>query len=75
LPAVGQGALAIECRGDDVELLGELGKLTHEETWKAVHAERAFLHAMDGGCQVRLPVCNYRKRRRSIYRFGCFTRC
>lgn len=57
LPAVGQGALAIECREDDQELLGEFAKLTHEETWKAVHAERAFLHAMDGGCQV--PIAGF----------------
>ena len=57
LPAVGQGALAIECRGDDAELLAEFAKLTHEDTWKAVHAERAFLHAMDGGCQV--PIAGY----------------
>ncbi len=57
LPAVGQGALAIECREDDQELLNEFKKLTHEDTWKAVHAERAFLHAMDGGCQV--PIAGY----------------
>lgn len=57
LPAVGQGALSIECREDDEELLVELGKLTHENTWKAVHAERAFLHAMDGGCQV--PIAGF----------------
>jgi hydroxymethylbilane synthase len=57
LPAVGQGALAIECRGDDKELLAELGKLTHQDTWKAVHAERAFLFAMDGGCQV--PIAGF----------------
>ena len=57
LPAVGQGALAIECRGDDEELLAELGKLTHSDTWKAVHAERAFLYAMDGGCQV--PIAGF----------------
>jgi len=57
LPAVGQGALAIECRGDDKELLAEFKKLTHADTWKAVHAERAFLHAMDGGCQV--PIAGY----------------
>lgn len=57
LPAVGQGALAIECRGDDQELLAEFKKLTHEDTWKAVHAERAFLHAMDGGCQV--PIAGF----------------
>ena len=57
LPAVGQGALSIECRGDDEELLAELAKLTDEDTWKAVHAERAFLNAMDGGCQV--PIAGY----------------
>lgn len=57
LPAVGQGALAIECRGDDQELLAEFKKLTHDDTWKAVHAERAFLHAMDGGCQV--PIAGF----------------
>lgn len=57
LPAVGQGALAIECRGDDAELLDELSKLTHQDTWKAVHAERAFLYAMDGGCQV--PIAGF----------------
>ncbi len=57
LPAVGQGALAIECRADDKELLAEMSKLTHEDTWNAVHAERAFLHAMDGGCQV--PIAGY----------------
>lgn len=57
LPAVGQGALAIECRSDDKELLAELGKLTHQETWDAVHAERAFLYAMDGGCQV--PIAGF----------------
>lgn len=57
LPAVGQGALAIECREDDQELLAEFAKLTHEDTWKAVHAERAFLHAMDGGCQV--PIAGF----------------
>jgi hydroxymethylbilane synthase len=57
LPAVGQGALAIECRGEDNELLAELAKLTHQDTWQAVHAERAFLYAMDGGCQV--PIAGF----------------
>ncbi|AYC29772.1 hydroxymethylbilane synthase [Paenisporosarcina cavernae] len=57
LPAVGQGALAIECREDDVELLASLAKLTDEATWKAVQAERSFLHKMDGGCQV--PIAGF----------------
>ncbi|KOS67846.1 porphobilinogen deaminase [Lysinibacillus contaminans] len=59
LPAVAQGSLGIECREDDVELLAELSKLTDSATWKEAHAERAFLAAMDGGCQV--PIAGYAK--------------
>ena len=59
LPAVAQGSLGIECREDDVELLAELAKLTDAATWKEAHAERAFLAAMDGGCQV--PIAGYAK--------------
>ncbi|AJK86940.1 MULTISPECIES: hydroxymethylbilane synthase [Lysinibacillus] len=57
LPAVAQGSLGIECRGDDTELLAELAKLTDQLTWQEAHAERAFLSAMDGGCQV--PIAGY----------------
>lgn len=57
LPAVAQGTLGIECRADDEELLAELAKLTDETTWNEAHAERAFLAAMDGGCQV--PIAGY----------------
>ncbi|PIC97688.1 hydroxymethylbilane synthase [Sporosarcina sp. P26b] len=52
IPAVGQGALAIECREDDTELLNELAKLTDENTWIELQAERTFLNEMDGSCQV-----------------------
>jgi hydroxymethylbilane synthase len=57
LPAVGQGALAIECRKDDQELLDQLAKLTSESTDRTVRAERAFLAEMEGGCQV--PIAGY----------------
>ncbi|WP_077618978.1 hydroxymethylbilane synthase [Bacillus sinesaloumensis] len=57
LPAVGQGALAIECREDDAEILEALSKLNDEYTEKTVAAERAFLHKMEGGCQV--PIAAY----------------
>lgn len=57
LPAVGQGALSIECRGNDEELLGLLNKFTCQKTNKTVRAERAFLHKMEGGCQV--PIAGY----------------
>lgn len=57
LPAIGQGALGIECRGEDTELLAELAKLNDENTALAVHAERKFLRDMDGSCQV--PIAGY----------------
>lgn len=50
LPAIGQGALAIECRKDDQELLDILDHATHQETYQAVLAEREFLRNMDGSC-------------------------
>lgn len=57
LPAVGQGALSIECREDDAELLEVLKLFTDSVTEKAVIAERAFLHKMEGGCQV--PIAGF----------------
>lgn len=57
LPAIGQGALSIECRGDDEELLELLKKFTCEQTDATVRAERAFLHKMEGGCQV--PIAGF----------------
>ncbi|EMT46370.1 hydroxymethylbilane synthase [Anoxybacillus flavithermus] len=57
VPAVGQGALAIECREDDEELLYWLNQLTDKQTERAVRAERAFLQRIEGGCQV--PVAGY----------------
>ncbi|WP_078432473.1 hydroxymethylbilane synthase [Metabacillus halosaccharovorans] len=57
LPAVGQGALAIECRENDHELLDLLAKFTDEPTQLAVAAERTFLTKMEGGCQV--PIAGF----------------
>jgi hydroxymethylbilane synthase len=57
VPAVGQGALSIECREDDHELLELLSHFTDEATKLAVLAERTFLHVMEGGCQV--PIAGY----------------
>jgi hydroxymethylbilane synthase len=52
LPAVGQGALGLECRCDDDGLLALLQPLNHPDTFACVTAERAFLSALGGGCQV-----------------------
>jgi hydroxymethylbilane synthase len=57
VPAVGQGALAIECRADDEEMLALLRKFDHRPTRLAVTAERSFLHKLQGGCQV--PIGAY----------------
>lgn len=52
LPAISQGALGIELRRDDAELLAGLQFLHHPATATAVAAERAFLLRLEGGCQV-----------------------
>jgi len=54
LPAVGQGAIAIESRVKDTEAADILGKLDDAETRTAIIAERALLAALQGGCQVPL---------------------
>ena len=50
--APGQGALALECRADDVETLSILKQLNDPPTFAAVLAERALLRGLGGGCQV-----------------------
>jgi hydroxymethylbilane synthase len=54
LPAVGQGALGIECRSDDTRTADLLKPLNHDATRLAVTAERTFLATLEGGCQ--LPI-------------------
>lgn len=54
LPAVGQGALAIEVRTDDSRLQKWIAFLHHEESALCTRAERAFLQRLEGGCQVPL---------------------
>lgn len=52
LPAPGQGALGIECRGDDPAVLGMLAHLHDPDTATAVGAERSFLAALNAGCNT-----------------------
>lgn len=57
LHAVGQGALGIECRADDAELIAMLKQaIEHNETRDRCLAERAFLRDLEGGCQVPIGV-------------------
>ena len=55
LPAVGQGALAIECRADDMRIL-ELIDFLRDPQMTAATAERAFLRRVEGGCQIPVGV-------------------
>ncbi|MCM3339105.1 hydroxymethylbilane synthase [Paenibacillus sp. MER TA 81-3] len=57
VPAVGQGALGIECRKDDEEVCSLLERYHDADTARTVRAERAFLGRLNGGCQV--PIGAY----------------
>ncbi len=57
LPAVGQGALGLECREDDQAVLDLILPLMHEESNVCVRSERAFNAYLEGGCQV--PIAGY----------------
>ena len=57
VPDVGQGALAVQVRDSDSELLGVVSTIDHVPTSAAVRAERAFLTAMGGGCTM--PTAAY----------------
>ena len=54
VPAVSQGAIAIEIRQNDPEIELLMQKINHVQTWDAITAERAFLAHLQGGCQVPL---------------------
>lgn len=54
LPAVGQGALALEARAEDASVLARARSLEHRPSRLAVDAERAFLGRLEGGCNVPL---------------------
>jgi len=56
LPAVGQGALCVEVRSDDEQILNRVSRLEDAETRTTVAAERAFLARLEGGCQVPIAA-------------------
>ncbi|MFC1591011.1 hydroxymethylbilane synthase [Thermodesulfobacteriota bacterium] len=60
LPAVGQGAVAVEIRENDPAVLNIVRRIHHQETAIATASERSFLRTLEGGCQV--PI-------------GCLARC
>jgi hydroxymethylbilane synthase len=57
LPAIGQGAVGIECRKDDARINRLIAPLHHPDTADRVRAERAMNHRLNGGCQV--PIAGH----------------
>ena len=57
LPAIGQGALGLEVRRDDEQIISLLDFMNHKQTEVIVKAERAFLKELKGGCQV--PIAGF----------------
>ena len=56
LPAIGQGALAVETREDDEEMVELLSRINHEPTYRAVEAERAFAKKLGANCQTPIAA-------------------
>lgn len=52
MPAVGQGAIAIETRTDDPSIDKITNKINHNETFQCILAERSLMRSLEGGCQV-----------------------
>ncbi len=59
IPAIGQGAIGIECRKDDPQIESLIRPLNHEDTQICILAERAVSQALQGGCQ--LPIAGFAK--------------
>ena len=70
LPAAGQGAIAVQIRSDDDEMREQLRPLNHGPTDIAVRAERSFLSALEGGCQVPIGALAVADARGSLMLFG-----
>ncbi|WP_086349743.1 hydroxymethylbilane synthase [Candidatus Enterococcus clewellii] len=70
IPAVGQGALAVECRADDFQMIAFLRKINDSLTELLVTEERAFLRVLNGNCEI--PVGAYAEKTDGGYRMSGF---
>ena len=66
LPAAGQGAIAVQIRSGDEAMRAALLPLNHEQTMIDTRAERAFLAALEGGCQVPIGALVMRGDRGAV---------
>jgi hydroxymethylbilane synthase len=55
-PAIGQGAVALQCRSEDAETRAGLEAINHRPTWLRIVAERELLRLLDGDCQMPVGV-------------------
>jgi hydroxymethylbilane synthase len=62
LPQVGQGAIALECRADDTDVVALLRAADHDESHRCVNAERALLRALGASCALPVGGWAYEKR-------------
>ncbi len=65
LPAVGQGALCVEIRKDDYNIVKFTDSLDHSITRSVVTGERAFLKKLEGGCQI--PIAGHGKAEKNTF--------
>jgi hydroxymethylbilane synthase len=70
IPAVSQGAIAIEIRENDPEMEMQIGQINHLPTFRAISAERAFLHELEGGCQI--PIGCFSQVDKDVFRISGF---
>jgi hydroxymethylbilane synthase len=73
LPAAGQGAIAVQIRDDDEQMRKMLASMHDEDTSRQVRAERAFLGALEGGCQVPIGAV-VQEREGELMLFGMIAR-
>lgn len=71
--AVGQGALAVECRKDDLKTLQMISKLTDQDTVLKCIAERSFMKSLGGGCSVPIAVFSELKNCKLKLKGGVFS--
>lgn len=75
LPAAGQGAIAIETRKDDKEIIKLVKKINDKDTELVIKAERSFLRAIGGGCHVPIGAYGYVKSEKLYLEAEVFLAC
>lgn len=73
LYAVGQGALAIECKADDQDTLRLLSSIADQETTVRCIAERSFMKTLEGGCSAPVAVCSSMDNDKLTLKGGVFS--